>query len=110
MNTDWFQQLEYVGIHRITPDWSEDDVIPPQGVRLWCTAGSFTHGKENARFELQIRGFLRRQNYTYTKTLAFGSASMSRADLRALRKAIDRVLDEDGNTGKPRSRTKRRKR
>lgn len=95
MSIDWFRTIEYAGIHRITPDWRQEDVAPPQGVRLYRTAASSTHGKENARFSLQIRSFLRRQNYTPTKTLAFGDASMSRADLVALRKAIDAALHED---------------
>lgn len=62
------------------------------GVRLYCTAHPATHGKENARWALQVRAQVKTRSRGQGKRFAIGTAAMSREDLRWLRRLIDSAL------------------
>jgi hypothetical protein len=66
-----------------------DEGAATGGVRLYNTAGAFTHGKENARWALQVRAQVKTKHSGPGKHFAVGTASMSREDLAWLRDLIN---------------------
>ena len=62
------------------------------GVRLYRTASPLTHGKEHARWSLQIRARVKTKTSGLGKHFAIGTASMSREDLQWLRDQINAEL------------------
>lgn len=61
------------------------------GVRLYSTASATAHGKENARWALQVRAQVKTKS-GLGKHFAVGTASMSREDLTWLRDQINAEL------------------
>ena len=61
------------------------------GVRLYSTANAASHGKENARWALQVRAQVKTKSGP-GKHFAVGTASMSREDLTWLRDQINDQL------------------
>jgi len=82
-----FRPIEYT--ETTLHDTSRDKLDETGGVRLYCTAGAYTHGEENARWALQVRAQVRTKTRGVGKHLAIGTASMSRKDLQWLRDQIN---------------------
>lgn len=62
------------------------------GVRIYCTASPLTHGKDLARWALQLRARVKKKSGGEGKQFAVGTASMSREDLLWLRGQINTAL------------------
>lgn len=89
---DAFRTIEHVEttLHDTARDrWEEG--ADTNGVRLYSTASALTHGKENARWALQVRARVKTQRGP-GKHFAVGTASMSREDLVWLRDQINAEL------------------
>lgn len=92
MSTDKFRPIAHIEttLHdAIRERWEEGSA--EGGVRLYCTAGAAAHGKENARWALQVRARVKTKNGP-GKHFAVGTASMSREDLTWLRDQINAEL------------------
>jgi alpha-D-ribose 1-methylphosphonate 5-triphosphate synthase subunit PhnG len=85
-----FRPIEYT--ETTLHDTSRVALDETGGVRLYCTAGAYTHGEENARWALQVRAQVRTKTRGVGKHFAVGTASMSRDDLQWLRDQIDAEL------------------
>ena len=69
-----------------------DEGATTGGVRLYSTACASTHGKDNARWSLQVRARVKTKHSGPGKHFAIGTASMSREDLQWLRDQISAEL------------------
>ena len=89
---DAFRAIEYIDttLHdAVRERWEEGSA--EGGVRLYSTASAAVHGKENARWALQVRAQVKTKSGP-GKHFAVGTASMSREDLTWLRDQINAEL------------------
>ena len=92
-SNDAFRSVEHVEttLHDTARDrW--DEGADQGGVRLYRTASPSTHGKDNARWALQVRARVKTKTGGPGKHFAVGTASMSREDLQWLRDQISAEL------------------
>jgi hypothetical protein len=92
-SNDAFRPIEHIDttLHDTVRDhWDEGS--DQGGVRLYRTASPLTHGKENARWSLQVRARVKTKTSGPGKHFAIGTASMSREDLEWLRDQINAEL------------------
>ena len=90
---DAFRSIEHIEttLHdTVRERWDEGS--DQGGVRLYRTASPQVHGKENARWSLQVRAQVKTKHSGPGKHFAIGTASMSREDLQWLRGQISAEL------------------
>lgn len=93
MSDDVFREIEHIDTTLHDPvreRW--DEGMDKGGVRLYNTANALTHGKENARWSLQVLARVKTKHNGPGKHFAVGTASMSREDLVWLRDQINAAL------------------
>jgi hypothetical protein len=93
MSQDAFRTIAYIETSLYDPvreRW--DEGVDKGGVRLYSTANARTHGKENARWALQVHARVKTKHNGPGKHFAIGTASMSREDLVWLRDQINAQL------------------
>ena len=92
-SNDAFRTIEHIEttLHDPARDRLDEDATTG-GVRLYRTASPLIHGKENARWSLQVRARVKTKRSGPGKHFAIGTASMSRKDLQWLRDQIDAEL------------------
>jgi hypothetical protein len=86
---DFMRLIEYVSIGKYNHADTRE-----RGIRLYCTASSETHGRENARCALQIFAPLQRHNGSEGRDYMIATASLSCDDLIALRAEVDAAITE----------------
>lgn len=92
MSNDEFRLITHIetALHdTVREGWGEGS--SEGGVRIYSTASAAAHGKENARWALQVRAHVKTKNGP-GKHFAIGTASMSREDLTWLRDQINAEL------------------
>lgn len=92
MSKDEFRPIAHIEttLHdAIRERWEEGST--EGGVRIYSTASAAAHGKENARWALQVRAQVKTKSGP-GKHFAVGTASMSREDLAWLRDQINAEL------------------
>lgn len=70
------------------------DGSSPRGIRLYCTESAVSHGRDGARYSLQIFAPMRLASGSDGVDHAIATASLSLPDLVALRTAIDAAIAE----------------